>query len=241
MVNRFIILILLALYPSGCIKVTPTPDYPDYNVFALLRYGIDTQEVFVDYVYKPGDSILPGIYDAIVSVSTKDTVIFYEPHLTDTMVLFRAPSGDWIQPEQDYTLTVEIVGGDLIKARTTIPGEFHILYPDEYDTVDTNTPLLWTSSRHAFYYIASVIPLDTSVTPPPFHIPMLTRDTVLYRFVYPFYFQREGNYLLSIEAIDSSYFRYLSYEESNLENAMGVFGGAVVKELILYYGGGLAQ
>ena len=241
MVKKFILLVLVVSFPSGCVKVSGTPDYPDYNIFALLRFGVDTQEVFVDYVYDPGDTILTGIYNATVSIVTQDTEIVYELHITDTLVIYRTPAGEWLQPEHEYTLRVEIPDGELIEANATVPGNFVILYPQEFDTVDTNTALIWTSSNYAYYYIVSVSPVDTTVTQPPFYIPLLTRDTVLPRFVYPFFFQEAGDYLLRVEAIDSSYFRYISYEEGNLENALGVFGGTVVKEMIVHYEGGFSR
>lgn len=239
MVKRVLMFVFLAFYPLNCIKVSGTPNYPDYNVFALLRLGVDTQEVFVDHVYDPGDTILMGVNSASVSIIAPDTQITYEPHVSDSLVLFIAPSGGWLQPEHEYTLRVEIPGSELIEAKTKVPGDFEIVYPQNHDTVDTNTALVWTSSRYAYYYIVSVYPVDSFLNKPPFYIPLLTRDTLLDRFVYPFFFQGTGDYLVRVEAIDSSYFRYISYEEGNIDNAMGVFGGTVVKELTVHYEGGM--
>lgn len=82
---------------------------------------------------------------------------------------FSSPA--WVRPGQSYELTVVTRAGDVVRGRTTVPGEFHLRSPRFsgprpstcWIPPETSLPLEWTVAKGSWSYLAVLVIHDLDV------------------------------------------------------------------------------
>ncbi len=237
----------LVLFLTGCLEKIEETKVPDYIVFCELVSGKRFQFVHIDRVYSPEESPGPGIQGASVSVIGEDTVNFFETVEEDTtgsVVFYMDSTADkWLRPDKRYTLFVSFPDGRELFDTTTIPGEFSILSPHNYDTVTLSSGerLIWTKSKNSVFYIVylrgpfsdTVISKEDSLSK---EVVLFSGDTVSDVFDREKLFEGSGWYMIDVRGENrDAYLWNLNDEPSfDLDWVRGVFGGLVSKRLWVF-------
>jgi hypothetical protein len=124
------------------------------TVFAYFYSHQDTQSVFVDTLYDLEEPVedTQGLSGATVRVRVGQGP--YIRFLEDTARPGRYISCMAIIPETDYRLTVESPIGDTYDLTSRSPKEFHLLYPQEGDTMPLDSLYVaWTDPGNPGYLL----------------------------------------------------------------------------------------
>jgi len=120
-------------------------------------------------------------------------------------------------------------------SKTYIPGDFQIIQPanDETLSIPSNKLVIWTKSSNAYIYKINVYKKLRDSTRR-FEIPYLSNDTFSDILKYPYFFPDSGLWTIAIMAINEPLYYYLSIGKGNIDNAVGVFGGVVLRKVRIY-------
>jgi hypothetical protein len=230
-------------------EVTPSEQFtPQLVVHGQLQVG-STNGLFVqvNHTYRPGESYDwnfsgPNIYVSNSVATTRpvgrsgDEHNFFQPVLP-------------VRPGDTFTILVTDFGFDTVRGSTVVPDTFHMLYPQNGDTVTLYDSLGWTRSRTAAGYYFSVEDVNDE-----FYDFVISNDSTGPNYdstkvgipsMFLYYGTKPGWKLLVVSAVDSNYYdwmRLVGYgagggtppETTHLTGGLGVFGSAAVETLHFY-------
>lgn len=208
---------------------------PELNVFSILWDCYQIHEVIVDRTYKIEEPSEPYIDNAIVILSGEnftDTLLFSEntsSYLTDPIT---------IQPQESYKLKVVVEGFDTVFAKTTVPGDFAILFP-QGDTVTLADTIIFSKSSGAYLYCCILLsdPPRSKFT---FWYKPDTLDSLIKIPVNDcLRYAPTDFYTIYIRAFDRNYFEYYRGQEDSVLQAgitggLGLFGSTFTKITVAY-------
>jgi len=230
-VKKFFLFFLLV----SCLKLdNSNPSVPNYNVIANLVSGNDTQYVFFDKTYKPYEEHHYGLEGAKIFVYNNNVNYqFNYPKLIDTINYYYNVFNP--NPNDSFYLKIITPTSETLFSKTYIPGDFQIIQPanDETITIPSNKLVIWTKSSNAYIYKINVYKKSRDSTRK-FEIPYLSNDTFSDILKYPYFFPDSGLWTIAIMAINEPLYQYLSIGKCNIDNAVGVFGGVVLRKVRIY-------
>ena len=224
------------LISSKC-ETYPDIDYaPQLNVFGILNNAQQRQEILVDRTYQIDEPSGPVIDDALVILSkdnlvdTLEFAIMNDRYVSDPFTL---------QPESTYYLLVVRDNFDTLRAATTIPGNFTILYPVYGDTLTLQDTINLTRSEGALIYSVAFSQGTTGFGPFTWFEP-LPSDTLVQIPVADYWEEAlEGYYTIYITACDSNCYEYFLAEgdsiiQAGVTGGVGLFGSAWTRATSTY-------
>ncbi|MGB3479698.1 MAG: hypothetical protein WBB67_11110 [bacterium] len=146
--KHLIYLTILILLFIDCDAVTVNEYETQFNVYLVMYNYLPYTEVFVDRAYAIDEPSEPYVEDALVTLSTSNTV--------DTL-FFDEMYGRYVkwymdlQPGTTYYLQVSKQGLDTLFGETTVPGEFEFLN-QPYDTITLEDTIIFHRSNGAIVY-----------------------------------------------------------------------------------------
>ena len=226
---------LLLLLLISCLKLdNSNPIVPNYNIIANLVSGNDTQYIFFDKTYKPYEEHRYGLEGAKIFVYNNNVNYeFNYPKLIDTINYYYSPFNP--SPNDSFYLKVITPTNETLFSKTYIPGSFEIIQPTDNETIiiPSNKLIIWTRSSNAYIYkINTYKNLRDSTRR--FEIPYLSSDTFSDLFKYPYFFPDSGLWTITVMAINEPLYYYLNIGKGNIDNAVGVFGGVVLRKVRVY-------
>ena len=234
------IVIIFLIFILGCNKPPSERYEPELDIFGLLMSGISPQQIKISRSYKMDE---PSVYDlenvqVILSGDTFSNILVPE---NDTSGIFFSNESLNIVPLHTYSLNVSADGMPSVEGKTTVPGNFQIIYPHNDDTISTFDSLLLKKSKSADgYYITyyctdslnyqkdiRIVPQDT------------TQDTLIKIYGVLLW---EGPTVIKVAAIDTNYYQYVGKLfgfianrnkrlQEGIKGGLGVFGAAVVESV----------
>jgi len=242
-----IISIALLVLLWSCEK-PPSEEYkPELNIFCLLRTNAKEQRVEVSRSYKMDEPSDYDLEDVIVILSGDNFTDTLIPE-TDTPGLYK--DSVEIKPLHTYHLLVSAKDMDTVRGRTSVPGDFEIIYPEEGDTLSSagDSLVLKKSKGARGYYIILSIVVDTTYSGS--YSWTESQDTtqdslVSYHIPTCFHIWESGSGsgIIKIIAMDTNYWSYRhkwDWEEEGIrlqegiEGGLGVFGSAVVDSVRIF-------
>jgi hypothetical protein len=251
--NRGLLLVACGLWLllAAC-EVTPSEQFtPQLVVHGQLQVGnTGSLYVQVNRTYRIGDSYDWRFGDpSIVVFHGRDSV---RPRSQDgdEHGLFY-PVLD-VHPGDTFEIMVAESLFDTVRGRTVVPDTFHMLYPNDGDTVTLYDSLGWTRSRTAAGYYFS-IPREVNGEMTWYDI-VIANDSVGSDYdstkvhipsMFFYYGDSSGWKTLTVYAVDSNYYdwmRLVGYgagggtppETTRLTGGLGVFGSSAVGTLRIY-------
>lgn len=209
-------------------------------VYSLLNPALPKQFVIVDKTYRLNEEIpettgLSGCGVKIWKEGNLDTVYFQEiaghpGFYIDTQI------SPWVEPLSTYNIEVTREEHTL-RAHTTVPDTFSILYFSDSDTVNIsdNPPLIWSKSEaSAIYTVWPFFCGDTTLL----LAPLATMDTIISLFSYEeTFFDSVGWYIIKVFANDTNRYEWGKRHpgvEDTLDTGYGLFGSQTLDTVKLY-------
>lgn len=241
-----IISIALLVLLWSCEK-PPSEEYkPELNIFCLLRTNAKEQWVKVSRSYKMDEPSDYDLEDVIVILSGDNFTDTLIPK-ADTPGIYINKDSVEIKPLHTYHLLVYARDMDTVRGRTSVPGDFEIIYPKEGDTLSgvEDSIILKKSEEAKGYYIIIGIEDMTFSSSYSWTEPQDTAPDSLASYPIPTWFHiwESGPGIIKIAAVDTNYWSYRhkwDWEEEGvrlqegIEGGLGVFGSAVVESVRVF-------
>lgn len=209
---------MLILLFMACDAVTVNEYETQFNVYLVMYNYLAYTEVFVDRAYAIDEPSEPYVEDALVTLSTSNTV--------DTL-FFDEINGRYVkwymdlQPGATYYLEVSKQGLDTLFGTTTVPEEFEFIN-QQNDTITLEDTVIFSRSDGAIVYYCLFL---SGGRQDEFWLKPDTLDSLVKIRVGDYIGNLpEGFCHIGITAFDRNYYNYIFEPDDSLMQA-GVTGG----------------
>ncbi len=237
---------------TSCTKFPPDGEksLPDYSVICILNNSTAPNRLMLDRVVEMNKNIQPVTGANVVIQWPGNYVILKED--SRRMGQYEDVSGKLrIKPRTRYELRISLSNQVIITGETTTPGIPRILQPQWGDTVVATIKnddslnyyctIMWQRAEMAAGYLPIIFHRPLQINPGDWFEPPPSSYINFHQnyFDVPIWHNLPQNQdiRLYVAAIDSNFFRHVfkGINRVGLNNALGVFGSAMIDSVLFYY------